>query len=50
VSADKSFDLAVEFEMDHIHKEKVSKKLEELIITIASAQWAILCPAILEKL
>lgn len=50
VSADKSFDLAVEFEMNHIHKEKVSKKLEELIITIASAQWAMLCPLILEKL
>lgn len=36
VNKDKSFDLEVEFEMGHIHKQEISPKLEELIIHISS--------------
>ena len=50
VSKDKSFDLEVEFEMNHIHKEKISKKLEELIVTISSPPWNMLDQLIFQKL
>lgn len=50
VSKDKSFDLEVEFEMNHIHKEKISKKLEELIVAISRPPWSMLCQLIFQKL
>jgi len=39
VSKNKSFDLEYEFEMNHIHKEKISGKLKDLIMELQRPPW-----------